>query len=177
MGRPKGSKDKQPRKNAKPIEGAVKVIDTPEPQNEDLGTFAQSLLADEETRAGIRKRAASGTMTAQEMRAVLAWSLQAPPKVERPSQWKTMAQACNTVEAQLIMNISRRAMQAPELLIYLDGQTKGFTNLEILTGKPWRNAPSEPGKVGQTALVDKGLPQGQNALVAVKEVGQSALVP
>lgn len=105
-----------------------------EPKMMDLGTFAQSILGDEATRQGIRDRAKLGTLTAQEMRALIQWSLQAPPEVKRPSQWKSILEAADPIEVQMIANISRRAMKQAEVSIYLPGQTQARTNAEIIDG-------------------------------------------
>lgn len=109
------------------------VVDE-EPKMMDLGTFAQSILGDEATRQGIRDRAKLGTLTAQEMRALIQWSLQAPPEVKRPSQWKSILEAADPIEVQMIANISRRAMKQAEVPIYLTGQTQPRTNAEIIDG-------------------------------------------
>ena len=133
-GRPKGAKDLKPRKGSKAKPAETPVVDVVKEEPRDLGSFALSILNDPATRAGIRTRAKDGTLTAQEMRALLQWSLQAPPEVKRPSQWKTILEAAEPVEVQMIANISRRAMGAPELPIYLDGQTRAWTNQEIIAG-------------------------------------------
>jgi hypothetical protein len=142
-GRPKGAKDLKPRKGAKAKPAETPVVDVVKEEPQDLGSFALSILSDPATREGIRTRAKEGTLTAQEMRALLQWATTAPQEVKRPSQWKTMSEAADPIETQMIANIARRAMGKPEMPIYLQGQTEAWTNAEIIAGK--RETRPEPG--------------------------------
>lgn len=142
MGRPKGSKDLTPRKNAtlRAVNEFMVLPPPPEmvPERTEenradmaIGDWARTLLDNVDTRQALEVQAKSGKLSAAAFRWLRETAESAAPKRESPSKerMRSMAQACNKLEAQMFMNVSRRALGQPEGLIYLG--TVGMSNREI----------------------------------------------